>query len=638
MYFCYPIVMGNKPARLIFFLTCALICIWANVGISSERDHFSDGNPYLKAEDYLQKAKSAEPLQSLYWCRKALETKPDGKLLPEILFQMAYAHFNLGQIDSCRFYCDSVRSFKNISPEIKAQTDNYLCIAYRRLAQYNQALEHGRQALRYYVSVDNKQQEEAALLNIGKVLAKTGKNDSAVRMFYKGLEIAESMNDTLQQSKILALITDSYLDMGNDKEAAKLYRLTLKLMENHNRSGAYADLLNNYGTMLFDQKRYDSAYSCFLKAGAVYRELDLKDAVAAYYQNRGITEVKLNKPGQGLNNLHKALAIFKSLNLRRDQASVYNDLGLAFMDLNRYDSSRYYLEKALRLSESMHDSYLYKTALHYLFVLNKKFNRHQKALSYYIKYNAFKDSLENIQIQNNIKELEVKYRTVKHEKEIKELKDRELIEKANNKILWLSIIALFVIFAFTGIFLFVKRKKDIEIHKQKVALMEKGKMLDELEIKRRKEHQMQLEEKLEFKTKQMATHAMNMMQKNNLLREIIQNITRQLPEADEKNRKLLTNIKQKLERDLKTEKDWILFKRYFEQINKGFYDKLKKINPNLTGNDFKLCALIKLNLSTKEMSSVLNISPESLKNAKYRLKKKLNLDNNDDLNRFIAGL
>ena len=178
----------------------------------------------------------------------------------------------------------------------------------------------------------------------------------------------------------------------------------------------------------------------------------------------------------------------------------------------------------------------------------------------------------------------------------------------------------------------------MEIHAQKVVLMEKEKKLDKLEIERRKEQQIQLEEKLEFKTKQLASHAMNMMQKNNLVREIIQSIDEQMANADENNRKVLKNIKYKLEKNLRTEKDWSLFKRYFEQINVGFYDRLKEFNPKLTGNDQKLAALIKLNLSVKEMSLVLNISPESLKNGKYRLKKKLGLGSEDDLNRFIAGL
>ncbi len=89
---------------------------------------------------------------------------------------------------------------------------------------------------------------------------------------------------------------------------------------------------------------------------------------------------------------------------------------------------------------------------------------------------------------------------------------------------------------------------------------------------------------------------------------------------------------------MRKKKDRDLFKLYFEQINESFFDKLKKINPALTGNDYKLCALIKLNMSVKEMASVLNISADSLKNGRYRLKKKLKLGRDEDMNSMIRNI
>ncbi len=77
---------------------------------------------------------------------------------------------------------------------------------------------------------------------------------------------------------------------------------------------------------------------------------------------------------------------------------------------------------------------------------------------------------------------------------------------------------------------------------------------------------------------------------------------------------------------------------YFEEINKNFYSRLKQINSELTNNDHRLCALIKLNMTSKEMASVLNIAPSSIKSARYRLKKKLNLDIDADLEEFIRKI
>jgi DNA-binding CsgD family transcriptional regulator len=77
---------------------------------------------------------------------------------------------------------------------------------------------------------------------------------------------------------------------------------------------------------------------------------------------------------------------------------------------------------------------------------------------------------------------------------------------------------------------------------------------------------------------------------------------------------------------------------YFEQINKSFFTKLKTINADLTQNDIKLAALIKLRFNIKEAASVLNLSPNSIKGARSRLRNKLKLESSDDLSLFIEKI
>ncbi len=86
------------------------------------------------------------------------------------------------------------------------------------------------------------------------------------------------------------------------------------------------------------------------------------------------------------------------------------------------------------------------------------------------------------------------------------------------------------------------------------------------------------------------------------------------------------------------EKDWELFKMYFEEVNKNFYTHLRKISGELTPGDLKLAALVKLNLNIKEAAAVLNISPESLRKARYRLRKKLGLKHGENLSEFLNAL
>ena len=89
---------------------------------------------------------------------------------------------------------------------------------------------------------------------------------------------------------------------------------------------------------------------------------------------------------------------------------------------------------------------------------------------------------------------------------------------------------------------------------------------------------------------------------------------------------------------MNSENDWNLFKLYFEEVNENFFTSLQENYQNITINDLKLAALIKLNLNIKEAASVLNIEPDSLKKARYRLRQKFGLNTNDSLGEFLTQL
>ncbi|WP_156033167.1 hypothetical protein [Sediminibacter sp. Hel_I_10] len=82
----------------------------------------------------------------------------------------------------------------------------------------------------------------------------------------------------------------------------------------------------------------------------------------------------------------------------------------------------------------------------------------------------------------------------------------------------------------------------------------------------------------------------------------------------------------------------ILFYSDFEKIYPNFSQSLKKISPNISANELKLCALIRLNLSSKEIGQILNITQDSVNKARYRLRKKLGLTSNDDIFTALLNL
>gem|GEM_PF-6260836 len=103
-----------------------------------------------------------------------------------------------------------------------------------------------------------------------------------------------------------------------------------------------------------------------------------------------------------------------------------------------------------------------------------------------------------------------------------------------------------------------------------------------------------------------------------------------------------SNIIDQLTRDLKSqtalEKDWDRFMRYFNDQNEGFYERLKALYPAISDKDLRLCTLIRLRMSTKEIATLLNLSTESVKSSRHRLRKKMSLPPETRLSDHLAGV
>lgn len=581
------------------------------------------------------------PEQALSDSRRAIRLAMKGHnndLISQAYYQAAEAFYNLGNFDSSYYYCEKLLKSPSLKHNIKAKVYNRLCIIERKLGNYDEALQLGQKAIKEFNMLHDSISMAEATMNLSKVYTKTGDLKLAMKHYFSVLRFFEEKNDTLKQGQVLGSIANVYMDMDQIHRAKQYFSLCLDKLRFFPANYLYGDVLNNLGTILYEEKKYDSALLYFERAKRVYQKNKKEDAVAASYENIGVTQVYLNNIDQGFKNLRIAGKTFDNLHLKRDKVNVLLDMGQAFIEVGLIDSAKLYLLSGLKLSKEIGYTYGEKLSLFKLYDGNRKDGNFEKALYWFEKYVALKQILDSKDLKENMQELEVKYQTVKREKEIMELKDRELIEKANKRFLNTVIVTIIILSLLLILILWFKRKKDIQINHQKLLVVEKEKALVEAKIKEHQLHESQLENEIEFKTKQLASHALNMLQKNKMLQDISTSISEKMKSSDEKGKSNLINIKKELQQGLNVEKDWDLFKLYFEQINENFFINLRNINPRLTSNDYKLCALIKLNMSVKEMAAVLNISTDSLKNARYRLKKKLNLKSDDNLNNFINSI
>jgi DNA-binding CsgD family transcriptional regulator len=149
----------------------------------------------------------------------------------------------------------------------------------------------------------------------------------------------------------------------------------------------------------------------------------------------------------------------------------------------------------------------------------------------------------------------------------------------------------------------------------------------------------QLQNDLDRKSRELANSAMNIVYKNELLERIHDEITEL---KDSNGKKLspeqLRKIQKVIDEGMNDDRDWVLFENSFNETHENFFKKLKARHPDLVPNDLKLCAYLRMNMNSKEMASLLNITLRGIEIRRYRLRKKLNLDHDKNLVEFLMEL
>jgi DNA-binding CsgD family transcriptional regulator len=310
---------------------------------------------------------------------------------------------------------------------------------------------------------------------------------------------------------------------------------------------------------------------------------------------------EMNEPDSAIYYIKKSLVLFRKVNNPVCIADSYIALSDYYYRSADFVRSREYALLALEIGEKYH---MYQTIDGASELLRKNYlesRDFEKAYHYLLIRTQANDSLYALQSQKALFKVELQY---SQEKIAREQKIRQ---QRNYYLLGFVIFGLL-----SGLFvaiLFNSRQKI----KTKNALLEKDKA----------------EADLKFKSKELSINLLALLKKNELIEEIRQKFTdleKSLPLSDLREAVVRFNHEIRQSAD---DRLWQEFSLRFKEINSEFYDKLLTRYPDLTQNELKLCAYLRLNMSTKEIAELTGQSTETLGKARYRLRKKFGLTNSE---------
>ncbi|WP_166461183.1 tetratricopeptide repeat protein [Flavicella sediminum] len=483
--------------------------------------------------------------------------------------------------------------------------------------------------IQYHKNTEAKDTIKAirTLLNIALVHSHNLEYNKAYDYNWKALLLAEKTKNKTSIAKVYESLGWLYSYFKRDQAALKYFNKSIRLnkvvfqkkpTKNIPLRNNYFSLTNFYRVRkdyVFAKKYLDSAYQ-INKAGINIGRTFYLDV------ENGFIEAMQGDLQKGLAILQETEAFFKESN-----PSYFIILEALYGDI--YKSKNNFTKSVLHYKNSLALVYKYRKHLDYkihvheslaaVFFQQKKLTLAYKHLSIAKEYNdkTFGSRSKNNRQLLNIKD---KYRIKKEEQEalvkqqhIKELEHEDKVWFLQTLLLSISLISLIGF----GLVFFKHLKNKHKIEKK--ILREK----QMLQIQ-------QKNEVLELKNKELTESALRIIEKDEMisnLKKLISSSKENIDASDFK--KMVATI------EGNPENNWKEFEARFTSIHKSFYKRIKNKHPKITVADQKICALIKLNFSSKHMAQLLNISVESVHSSRYRIRKKMNLERSDNLEEYI---
>ena len=530
------------------------------------------------------------------------------------------------------------RAIRELYSRAQATGNTYLlaqCVYLDALAEYSQNNGCGRFSTCIdSLLLDSEMMRDAGnrlLLNYAKALTELSSGNFTVAFRYAldAYHLAEEIGD-------IGLLVETAISLGNISpyiydydQSRHYYQLALAYLEPNTMN--WYRLQINYSRLLFMEQKYDSAIAVLQKPMAdLQRQGGNGALLAVAWLNRGSYYAALNQRDSAYRCYQESLNLLQEEGNKNLRALLYENIGNYFRYRKDYAQARDYYRNAQKIALADSNLSSYASIAYELSRLFSEQGMLDSSYYYLTEYNALIHRVQqpmNVESQKNYVNMVMELsqsRSQLAERSVK-LKNKQMV------ILGVTSVGIIVTVILLWLVALERRRRS----RQTLLLKEIESQELTSQLESEKEIRRLQEEKTEQKIRELTSYTLLLSNKNNVLRSVKETALKAKEEKDEGG---YDKIKRLIDTNLNMDSDyWEQFVGHFVQVAPHFFENLKKYCPHLTPNETKLCAYIRIGLSSKQIAQLLNLSQESVNKNRYRLRKKLNLEKEMDLDELIAG-
>lgn len=456
----------------------------------------------------------------------------------------------------------------------------------------------------------------------------------------------------------------------NEYDRATLYAIqALKVFEANQDSFHLAKTREELGYIYQDQLETERALGLFESNLAYYRTVKDTAGIASAYGNIAMCHYDLEQNPLALAELDTSLALFKTIGDAEGVSESYNNIALPYIELGQFDQALEYLDSSKALFEQINDTRQLSIMLYNIaavkqeqgkikeaqvlfeeaYALDKKhkipfagidyhWNMHtifaekgdfETALDHFYTFTELRDSMFTDRKMRNIQELQFRYDSEKKEQELYEKSQEVKLltrDKQLNRTRTFALVLLLLTVAVSLLFIIYRTRAK---HKRNLLIAQKEEEITRFKLAAAQEKLAENNVKLEEFTK-------NLLEKNWLVSEMEEQIGRLKDLSKEEEADKARKLEELLNLKILTEEDWQQYKSLFTGVYPEFMPGIDQRFPFLTEGEKRFLMLLKLGVSSREMAAILGVSQGSIRVSRYRIRKKMKLEESQKLEEIIG--
>ncbi len=485
-----------------------------------------------------------------------------------------------------------------------------IAACHERLSDHTKALRSLDKAMSLCLEVGDADVEARILHQRGIIHTNTGAYPAAVECLERSLEIARELDDEYRQATVNNSLGVVYNLISHNARALGHFQECLRLCERHDNGVGIIWAINNIGTIYLTIGDVPRAFEHFRKAIGLLVDGDHGWMRLVLETNLATSLYRLGRKKDGHRHAMRALDLCRSAGMRPKEAYTLHLIGQFTDDKHERLAT---LRRALDIAIDIQDP---------------------------IRV-AIEASLGSLLLSTgHISEGLLSLETASAEAErIEDVATRRFIHE--------ELSAYYESLGDTATALYHhKRQSELnniirgQDEQRRIIEMEMRGEIERAERDREifRLEKLRLEREMEHKTAELTAMALNLIEKNQFLQSLKNEMAGVTEATGAKGKTAVKDLLRKVNGNLHTERDWNAFEAQFESVHHDFLSKVAIVCPSLTRTELKVCALLKLNMSSKEVADILSTSVRTAENHRYRIRKKLGLPDDINVSTYFAGL